>query len=62
MRLGHDYFLLNNAGGQYFVPAEKIMMKGWQAVLRLNVGGTLSMYEATYELAMCPAGGGRSST
>src|SRR5687768_10967746 len=29
--------LVNNAGGQYFVPAEAIAAKGWQAVMRLNV-------------------------
>ena len=34
--------LLNNAGGQYFVPAEGITPKGWQAVQRLNVGGTMA--------------------
>ena len=31
--------LVNNAGGQYFVPAESIALKGWNAVWRLNVGG-----------------------
>lgn len=51
-------FLLNNAGGQYFVPAEGITTKGWRAVQRLNVGGTLNMCEAAYELAMRPAGRG----
>jgi citronellol/citronellal dehydrogenase len=48
-------FLLNNAGGQYFVPAEGIATKGWRAVQRLNVDGTLSMCEAAYRLAMRPA-------
>jgi citronellol/citronellal dehydrogenase len=38
--------LVNNAGGQYFVPAEAIAMKGWNAVWRLNVGGTLTMTRA----------------
>jgi citronellol/citronellal dehydrogenase len=51
-------FLLNNAGGQYFVPAENIASKGWRAVQRLNVEGTLAMCEAAYELAMAPAGRG----
>jgi citronellol/citronellal dehydrogenase len=51
-------FLLNNAGGQYFVPAEGIAAKGWRAVHRLNVGGTLAMCEAAHELAMEPAGRG----
>ncbi len=51
-RHGRLDLLLNNAGGQYFVPAEGITEKGWRAVQRLNVGGTLSMSEAAYELAM----------
>jgi citronellol/citronellal dehydrogenase len=50
--------LVNNAGGQYFVPAEAIALKGWQAVTRLNVGGTLTMSEVAFERAMRPAGQG----
>jgi citronellol/citronellal dehydrogenase len=38
--------LVNNAGGQYFVPAESITAKGWAAVMRLNVEGTMAMTEA----------------
>jgi citronellol/citronellal dehydrogenase len=50
--------LVNNAGGQYFVPAEAIAIKGWQAVMRLNVGGTVRMTELAVERAMRPAGRG----
>jgi citronellol/citronellal dehydrogenase len=57
-RHGRLDLLLNNAGGQYFVPAEGITPKGWDAVQRLNVGGTLAMCETAYELAMRPAGTG----
>lgn len=57
-RHGQLDFLLNNAGGQYFVPAESITAKGWAAVQRLNVGGTLAMCQAAHDLAMGPAGSG----
>src|SRR4051794_30741821 len=57
-RFGRLDTVVNNAGGQYFVPAEAIALKGFQAVTRLNVGGTLAMAEAAYALALRPAGGG----
>jgi citronellol/citronellal dehydrogenase len=57
-RHGRLDLLLNNAGGQYFVPAEGITAKGWNAVQRLNVGGTLAMCQAARELAMRPARSG----
>jgi citronellol/citronellal dehydrogenase len=57
-RHGRLDLLLNNAGGQYFVPAEGITAKGWNAVQRLNVDGTLTMCEAAHDLAMQPAGSG----
>jgi citronellol/citronellal dehydrogenase len=50
--------LVNNAGGQYFTPAELIAEKGWRAVWRLNVEGMLNMCEAAFELAFASAGGG----
>jgi citronellol/citronellal dehydrogenase len=57
-RHGRLDVLVNNAGGQYFVPAEAIEPKGWRAVMRLNVGGTELMSRTAAELAMRPAGGG----
>jgi citronellol/citronellal dehydrogenase len=57
-RCGRLDVLVNNAGGQYFVPAEAITAKGWQAVTRLNVGGTDAMSRAAAELAMRPQRGG----
>jgi citronellol/citronellal dehydrogenase len=53
-RHGRLDFLHNNAGGQYFVPAESITRRGWQAVRRLNVDGTLSMCTAAHRMAMKP--------
>ncbi|HEX4187483.1 MAG TPA: SDR family oxidoreductase [Solirubrobacteraceae bacterium] len=57
-RHGRLDVLVNNAGGQFFAPAEMIAAKGWNAVWRLNVGGMLNMSEAVFELAFGPAGGG----
>jgi citronellol/citronellal dehydrogenase len=50
--------LVNNAGGQYFVPAESITAKGWRAVMGLNVEGTMNMCAAASEaLRSRPTGG-----
>jgi citronellol/citronellal dehydrogenase len=57
-RHGRIDVLVNNAGGQYFVPAEGITAKGWRAVTGLNLGGTLRMTEAVVQQAMRPAGEG----
>ncbi len=57
-RFGRVDLVLNNAGGQYMVPAEGLATKGWRAVHRLNVDGTLAMCKAAYELAMRAAGAG----
>ncbi|HXD53120.1 MAG TPA: SDR family oxidoreductase [Solirubrobacteraceae bacterium] len=57
-RRGRLDVLVNNAGGQFFSPAELIVAKGWRAVWRLNVGGMLNMAEAAHELAFAEAGSG----
>jgi citronellol/citronellal dehydrogenase len=56
-RHGRLDLLVNNAGGQYFVPAEAIAAKGWRAVMRLNVEGTMTMTSAAEE-ALKAGGGG----
>ena len=57
-RYGRVDVVLNNAGGQYMVPAEGLATKGWRAVQRLNVDGTLAMCKAAYELALHEARAG----
>jgi citronellol/citronellal dehydrogenase len=57
-RYGRLDVLVNNAGGQFFSPAELIAAKGWQAVWRLNVEGMLNMAEAAFALAYEQAGAG----
>jgi citronellol/citronellal dehydrogenase len=58
-RRGRLDLLVNNAGGQFFSPAEMIAVKGWRAVWRLNVEGMLNMCETAFELALEPARAGR---
>jgi len=60
-RDGQLDLLVNNAGGQFFIPAELIASKGWRAVWRLNVQGMLNMAEVAHELAFAgerPGAGG----
>ena len=49
--------LVNNAGGQYFVPAQDIVAKGWRAVWNLNVEGTRTMTLAAVEHGFAEDGG-----
>ena len=58
-RQGGLEVLVNNAGGQFFSPAELIAAKGWRAVWRLNVEGMLNMAEAAFELVFEGAGRGK---
>jgi citronellol/citronellal dehydrogenase len=58
-RWGRLDVLVNNAGGQYFTPAEGIVAKGWGAVWRLNVDGMLNMAREAYAQALEAAGEGR---
>jgi citronellol/citronellal dehydrogenase len=57
-RHGRIDFLLNNAGGQYLVPAEDITPKGFRTVVRLNVEGTWLMTHAVASKWMIPSGEG----
>ncbi len=61
-RHGRLDVLVNNAGGQYFVPAEAIEPKGWRAVTRLNLGGTERMTRLPPSSRCCPRVAARSST
>jgi NAD(P)-dependent dehydrogenase (short-subunit alcohol dehydrogenase family) len=53
-RHGRIDVLVNNAGGQYMVPAEDITPKGFRTVIRLNVEGTWLMSHAVATRAMIP--------
>ncbi|MBI5103830.1 MAG: SDR family oxidoreductase [Solirubrobacterales bacterium] len=57
-RFGALDVLVNNAGGQYFVPAESISAKGWRAVMRLNVEGTATMTHAAVSAGLGARSGG----
>jgi citronellol/citronellal dehydrogenase len=56
-RWGRLDVLVNNAGGQYFTPAEGIATKGWGAVWRLNVDGILNMAEEAHAQGLGYGGG-----
>jgi citronellol/citronellal dehydrogenase len=55
-RWGRLDVLVNNAGGQYFTPAEGIATKGWGAVWRLNVDGILNMAQEAFAQTQRAAG------
>ncbi len=49
--------LVNNAGGQYMSPAEKIGAKGWQAVIDTNLTGGFLMARECFVQSMQARGG-----
>jgi citronellol/citronellal dehydrogenase len=49
--------LVNNAGGQFPMPAETIAKKGWDAVLATNLTGGFLVSRAVYLQSMKEAGG-----
>ncbi|MDO8906103.1 SDR family oxidoreductase [Hydrogenophaga sp.] len=49
--------LVNNAGGQYMTPLEKISAKGWQAVIDTNLTGGFLMARECYVQSMEAHGG-----
>jgi len=49
--------LVNNAGGQYIAPLEKISAKGWQAVIDTNLTGGFLVARECYVQSMQANGG-----
>ena len=59
VRFGRIDVLVNNAGGQFLSPAEALSPRGFEAVVRNNLGGTFNMTVAVANAAMIPARSGR---
>jgi citronellol/citronellal dehydrogenase len=57
-RFGTIDVLVNNAGGQFTAPAEKIGLKGWRAVQSATVDAVWSVTHAVATRALIPGGGG----
>jgi citronellol/citronellal dehydrogenase len=57
--LGPIDALVNNAGGQFPVPAEQLATKGWDAVIRNNLNGTFYMTREVALQSMIPRKKGR---
>lgn len=55
--LGRIDFLVNNAGGQFSSPLEKISAKGWDAVVRTNLTGGFLVAREAYTQWMKQNGG-----
>jgi citronellol/citronellal dehydrogenase len=54
---GRIHGLVNNAGGQYITPLEKISAKGWQAVIDTNLTGGFLVARECYLQSMAAHGG-----
>jgi citronellol/citronellal dehydrogenase len=54
---GRIHGLVNNAGGQYISPLEKISLKGWEAVVNTNLTGGFLMARECYLQSMEQHGG-----
>jgi citronellol/citronellal dehydrogenase len=54
---GHIDGLVNNAGGQYITPLEKISAKGWEAVINTNLTGGFLVARECYVQSMQARGG-----
>lgn len=57
-RHGRIHHLVNNAGGQFPAPLEKISQKGWETVVRTNLTGGFLMGREVYLQSMSKDGGG----
>jgi citronellol/citronellal dehydrogenase len=56
-RLGRLDGVVNNAGGQFAIPAGKLKPKGWAAVVDTNLNGTWWVSQAAYREAFREHGG-----
>jgi len=56
-RFGRIDHLVNNAGGQYATPVEKLSKNGWEAVISSNLTGGFLMARECYNQWMCDHGG-----
>ncbi|MEM7538904.1 MAG: SDR family oxidoreductase [Chloroflexota bacterium] len=54
---GTLHAVVNNAGGQFMSPAEKINQKGWHAVVETNLTGTFLMCRQAFNRVFAKQGG-----
>ena len=55
---GRINILVNNAGANFFVPAEKMSVNAWNVIVNINLTGTFLCCQAVFE-AMVRQGGGK---